>query len=152
MISLGYPTVEEELSIVENQRFTHPIHDLKPVATVQEVIELQEAVKQVFVDDLIKQYAVAIVAETRDNDEISLGSSPRGSLALYRGAQAMALIRGREFVLPDDVKALAVPMISHRIIVSAAARMRGIHGRDVIASLVDRVPVPGAQASGWLRR
>ena len=92
-----------------------------------------------------------MVKATRDHSDISLGSSPRGSLALFRGSQALAFLRGRDFVLPDDVKELTVPMISHRIIVSAAARMRGVSGRDVVSDLVDEIPVPGAQARGWFR-
>lgn len=151
MITLGYPTLEEELSIMENQRLAHPIDSLKAVSTADEITGVQNAVKEVYVDDLIKRYIVTIVESTRDNSDISLGSSPRGSLALFRGAQAMALIRGRDYALPDDVKELAVPVISHRIIVSPAARMRGVHGTDVIRELVEQVPVPGAQARGWIR-
>ena len=151
MISLGYPSAEEELAIVENQRLTHPIESLEAVATSEEVVNLQESVKDVYVDDLIKEYIVSLTESTRDHPDIALGSSPRGSLALFRGAQALAFMRGRDFVLPDDVKELAVPMISHRIIVSAAARMRGIQGRDVVTSIVDETPVPGAQARGWFR-
>ena len=152
MIKLGYPTPEEELAIVEDQRLSHPIESLTPVATAAEILALQEAAKQIYVDDLIKQYIVSLVDATRGNDDISLGSSPRGSLALFRGAQAKALIGGRDYVLPDDIKELAGPMISHRIIVSASARMRGVQGRDLIDDLLDRVPVPGAQAGGWFRR
>ena len=95
---------------------------------------------------------MTIVEATRVNEDIALGSSPRGSLALFRTAQAQALLRGRDFVLPDDVKELAVPVLSHRIIVSAAVRMRGVSGREVISAIVDQVPVPGAQAQGWFRR
>ena len=151
MISLGYPTAEEELAIVENQRQSHPIDSLDAVASSEEVISLQEAVKEIYVDDLIKRYIIALTEATRDHEDISLGSSPRGSLALFRGSQALAFMRGRDFVLPDDVKELAVPMISHRIIVSAAARMRGIRGRDVVLAIVEQIPVPGAQARGWFR-
>ena len=152
MISLGYPTTEEELAIVENQRLTHPIESLQPVTAPDEISQLQSATRNVYVDELIGQYIVTIIEATRSHPDISLGSSPRGSLALFRGAQAMALIRGRDFALPDDVKELAVPMISHRIIISAAARMRGVVGREVIRDLVDGIPVPGAQAAGWFRR
>ena len=152
MITLGYPTFEEELQIVNNQQDTHPIDSLGAVASDTEIIEIQESVKSIFVDDLIRDYIVRITEETRGHPDVSLGSSPRGSLALFRGAQAMALIRGRDFALPDDVKELAVPVLSHRIIVSASARMRGIHARDIIRDLVDQVTVPGAQARGWIRR
>jgi MoxR-like ATPase len=130
----------------------HPIESLRAVTTPAEIVQLQETARTVYVDDLIKGYIVSITQATRGHADLALGSSPRGSLALFRGSQATALVRGRDFVLPDDVKELAVPMISHRVIVSAAARMQGIRGRDVISSLVEQVPVPGAQARGWLRR
>jgi MoxR-like ATPase len=107
---------------------------------------LQESIKQVYVDDLIKQYVVSIVEATRVHPDIALGASPRGSLALFRGAQALAIIRGRDYALPDDVKELAVSVLSHRIIVSAAARMRGVDSSEIIAATIDQVPVPGAQA------
>ena len=136
---------------MEGQQLAHPIDSLEAVTNSDEIVELQQATRQVFVDDLLKEYIVAIIGSTRENPDITLGSSPRGSLALYRGAQALALIRGRDFALPDDIKELALPMISHRIIVSAAARMRGVHSRDVVAELVEQVPVPGAQARGWVR-
>ena len=151
MITLGYPSQEEERAIVENQRQAHPIESLESVTTDKEIIELQEATKEVHVDELIKEYVVAITAATRDHADISLGGSPRGSLALFRGGQAMALIRGRDFVLPDDIKELAGPTLSHRIIVAPAARMRGTHGRDIISSIVEQVQVPGAEARDWFR-
>ncbi len=151
MITLGYPSTEEELAIVEGQEMNHPIDSLQAVTTDKEIIDLQEAVKNVYVDDLIKRYIVTITEATRDHPDVALGSSPRGSLGQFRAAQALALIRGREFVLPDDVKELAVSMLSHRIIVSAAARMRGIHGREIISTLVGQIPVPGAEARGWFR-
>lgn len=151
MITLGYPSPEEELQIVEDQRMSHPIESLDAVTSAEEIIEVQNAVREVYVDDLIKQYVVAINEATRHSQDIALGSSPRGSLALFRGAQAMALIRGRDYVLPDDVKELAGPMLSHRLIISAGARMRGVHGTDIMSALVDDIPVPGAQARGWVR-
>ena len=146
MITLGYPTSDEEMLIIDDQRVSHPIDSLQPVAGGDEVTRLQETVRQVYVDDLIKQYVVALVGATRSHPDISLGSSPRGSLALFRGAQAIALLRERDFVLPDDVKELVVPVLSHRIIVSAAARMRGVEAREVINGIVDQVAVPGARA------
>ena len=152
VIKLGYPTMQEELDIIEGQRMVHPIDELESVVNSEEILKMQEVTRGVYVDDLIKQYVVTIVEATRDHEDISLGSSPRGSLALFRAAQAQALIRGRDYVLPDDVKELAVAVLSHRIIVSAAARMRGISGREVISGTVDQVPVPGARAQGWLRR
>ena len=151
MITLGYPSFEQELDIINNQQETHPIESLEAVSSAGEITAIQESVRSIFVDDLIRHYIVSITESTRDHPDLSLGSSPRGSLALFRGSQAMALIRGRDFVLPDDVKELAVPMLSHRIIVSAAARMRGIEGKAVINKLVEEAPVPGAQSKGWVR-
>ena len=121
------------------------------MASPEEISELQGVAREVYVDDLIKRYVIAIINRTREHADIALGSSPRGSLALVRGAQAMALIRGRDYALPDDVKELATPMIGHRIIVSAAARMRGLEGSDLVEEIVNELPVPGAGAKGWLR-
>ena len=99
------------------------------MTTADEIQEMQRATREVYVDDLIKQYIVTIISATRDHADIALGASPRGSLFLYRGAQALALIRGRDYALPDDVKELIVPIMRHRIIISAAARMRGCRSR-----------------------
>ena len=107
---------------------------------------------EIFVDELIRQYIVSITDATRSQPDISLGSSPRGSLGLFRASQAQALIRGRDYVLPDDVKELAVAVLAHRVIVAAPARMRGVTARDIITTVVDDTPVPGAQAAGWFRR
>jgi len=151
LIKLGYPTLDEEIAIIEGQQQAHPIETLQAVTSAEEILELQKATREIYVDDLIKRYIVNIVETTRHHDDISLGASPRGSISLFRGAQALALIRGRDYALPDDVKALAVPVISHRLIVSAAARMRGVNASDVMASIVESVAVPGAEARGWVR-
>ena len=150
-VELGYPTMEEELAIVTSQERAHPIDSLESVVGEDDIINVQEAVKDVYVDDLIRQYVVSIVEATRGHEDISLGSSPRGSLSLFRGTQALAMIRGRDYVLPDDVKELAVPMLAHRIIASASARMRGATAESIVAKLVEDIPVPGAQSRGWLR-
>ena len=150
-ITLGYPTLEEERAIVDSQELAHPIEALNAVATGDEIVKIQESVKGIYVDDLIRQYIVTVVASTREQEDISLGSSPRGSLSLFRGAQALAMIRGRDYVLPDDVKELAVPMLAHRIIAAAPARMRGITPEEIIENLVDQLAVPGAQSRGWFR-
>ena len=152
MISLGYPTAEEELTIIENQRLAHPIEALGPAASAEEVMALQEATRGIFVHDLIRQYIVSITGATRSQPDISLGSSPRGSLGLFWASQALAMIRGRDYVLPDDVKELAGPVLSHRVIVAAPARMRGVSAGEIIDSVVEQTPVPGAQATGWFRR
>ncbi len=150
-ITLGYPNEDEELSIVDQQQLSHPIESLEAVACPEEISELQKVAREIYVDDLIKRYVISIINRTREHADIALGSSPRGTLALVRGAQGMALIRGRDYALPDDVKELAIPMIGHRIIVSASARMRGLEGSDLVEEIVNEVPVPGAGGRGWLR-
>ena len=151
IISLGYPTIEEELEIIERQQMAHPIETLESVATAQEVIDLQRSIRAIYVDDLVKEYIVNLTNATRSHADISLGASPRASLAMYRGGQAIALIRGRDFVLPDDVKDLALPMLSHRMIVSPAARMRGVSSPDVVETILEQTPVPGGQARAAVR-
>ena len=146
IIRLGYPTPEEELEIVERQQLAHPIEALEAVASAEDVIGLQRAIREIYVDDLVKRYIVALVDATRSRDDVALGASPRASLALFRGAQAAALLGDRDFVLPDDVKRLAVPMLSHRMIVSAAARMRGTQSAEIVETILDETAVPGGQA------
>ena len=152
LIKLGYPTLDEEIAIIEGQQQAHPIETLQAVTTAKEILDLQKATREIYVDDLIKRYIVNLVEATRHHDDMALGASPRGSISLFRGSQALALIRGRDYALPDDVKALAVPVISHRLIISSAARMRGVNASDVMASIVESVAVPGAEARGWVRR
>ena len=151
MISLGYPSAEEEIRVINGQQVGHPIENLQSVTSAEEIQEMQRATREVYVDDLIKEYIVTIISATRGHPDIALGASPRGSLHLFRGSQAQALIRGRDYVLPDDVKELVVPVMRHRIIVSAAARMRGVDPAQVVREIADSIPVPGAQAQGWFR-
>ena len=152
MITLGYPTQEEELTILNDQQSSHPIETLVEVVSSEDIVNVQEVAKSIYVDDLVREYIVTLTNSTRNHSEIALGSSPRGSLALFRGSQAMALIRGRDYALPDDIKRLAIPMLGHRIIVSAAARMRGVQSKDIVGELVDQTTVPGAQSKSWFRR
>ncbi len=144
-ITLGYPSTEEELSIIEQQQIAHPIDGLEQVVDVPQVLELQKAAREVYVDTLIRQYIVNLAHATRSHETTYLGASPRGSLGLIRAAQALALIDGRDYVLPDDAKRLAEPVLAHRIIVSPAARMRDASGRSVVQELLERVPVPGVR-------
>ena len=146
IIRLGYPTVDEELEIVERQQLAHPIETLEAAASADEVLALQRFVREVYVDDLVKRYIVALVDATRSREDVALGASPRASLALFRGAQAVALLAGRDYVLPDDAKRLAVPMLSHRMILSAAARMRGTASAEIVEAILDETAVPGGQA------
>ena len=147
-IRLGYPEFAEEVTIIERQQTEHPLRGLEPVISPEEVLEAQGRVKAVFVDGLVKQYIVALVEATRNHPDVALGASPRGSLGLFRTSQARALLRGRDFVLPDDVKALADPVLAHRVIISPQARMRGVTGVQVVASALEEVPVPGVRSRG----
>ncbi len=144
-LSLGFPDAAGELTILENQRLRHPIEDLQPVIHAEALIALQAAVKEVFVDKLVSQYIVAISGATRKHPALYLGVSPRGSLALYRTAQAHALVAGRDYVLPDDVKALAVPVLAHRLVLDPGSAHK-TSSRDVITELLASLPVPGALA------
>ena len=147
-ISLGYPTLEEEMSILGRQQHGHPVDELNQVVAAEEVISLQEAVRDVYVDDLVKEYIVQVVQATRRHSSVYLGASPRGSLALFRTGQARALLQGRDFVTPDDVKTLAGATLSHRLIVSPAARVRNVTSNLVVDEVLDTVAVPGARARG----
>ncbi len=143
-ISLGYPSAPEEILIVERQQYTHPIEQLSPVADTSDVLMLQETVKSIYVDNLVKQYIVSLVDATRHHHSIYVGASPRGSLALFRTAQAYALIQGRDFVLPDDIKTLAEPVLVHRLILPSTAQATEKSGQTSIAEILEMLPVPGA--------
>lgn len=142
-LSLGYPSLPDEIAIMGNQQYSHPIEQLMPVATSTEVLNLQMVVKKIYVDDLVKQYIASLVAATRQHVSVYLGASPRGSLALFRAGQALALLSGRDFVLPDDIKALAEPVLAHRLIVRSTDHSREKSIRTVISQLLETVPVPG---------
>ncbi len=143
-IRIGYPSPADEIAILEAQQYQHPIADLRQVVTVEELLQAQEAVRAVYLDRQVKQYIVELVAATRSHEHAYLGASPRGSLALYRGAQALAALSGRDYALPDDVKTLAEPVLAHRLIVGPAARIRDVQPEAIIADVLKRVPVPGA--------
>ena len=145
-ISLGHPTPDEEVRILDAQQYVHPLEGIEQVVLVDELLEAQEQVKHVFVDELIKEYIVSLVNASRGHPNAYLGASPRGSLALYKTGQALAAVQGRDFVIPDDIKALAVVTLAHRIIVSPSARISHADARDVVQEMLDAVPVPGARA------
>ena len=144
-ITLGYPGKEDEQKILDAQQFRHPIERLEQVVTVQELIGAQEAVKEVYVDGLVKKYIIDLVGMTREHPDAYLGASPRGSLTLYKTSQVRAAIQGRDYVLPDDVKALASSALAHRVIVSPSARIKEVDPRSVVEDVLQSVPVPGAR-------
>ncbi len=144
-ISMGYPSFAEELSVIEGQEKTHPIDQLEAVASSDDVIKLQDAAKNVYVDAAVREYIVSLIEATRNHEDVSLGASPRASLGMFRAVRAMAIFRGRDYVIPDDVKELAYAVLAHRLILSSAARMRGLQTRQVIDGLLESVAVPGAR-------
>ncbi|MCY4008262.1 MAG: MoxR family ATPase [Anaerolineaceae bacterium] len=143
-IQLGYPKPQEEIDVLTVQQYEHPIYRLEQTVTVDELRQAQEAVRQVYVADEVKRYIVDLVLATRKHADVYLGSSPRGSLALFRTAQARAAMAGREYVIPDDVKALAEVTLAHRIIVSPVARVKDISSRSIVQEIMARTPIPGA--------
>ncbi|KOO42293.1 AAA family ATPase [Priestia koreensis] len=141
-LKMGYPSMREEIEMLSRQANQSPIANLEPVMDVSTLIELQDRVKEVYVDDTIKQYIVEIVNRTRKHDLIYLGASPRGSVALMRASQALALIQGRDFCIPDDVQYLALYVLSHRIMLKPEARYEGKVAEDVIREIIEKVYVP----------
>ena len=144
-VSLGYPTSEEQMRILDAQQFAHPIEALQQITHASDLVQVQEQLKGVYADTLIKQYIVQIVEATRRHADVYLGASPRGALTLYRTAQARAALHGRDYVIPDDVKALAESALGHRIILSPAARIKGITSGDILSELLKSMPGPGAR-------
>ena len=147
-IKLGYPNASDEMNILDTHQFHHPLDDLEQIMTAEELVVIQKQIRSIHVDPSIREYIVAIANATRNHNNIYLGSSPRGSLALYRTSQALAAIRGRGYVIPDDVKLLAKPTLAHRIIVTPAARVRAITSTAVLDEILQSVPVPGAWVGG----
>ena len=144
-IRLGYPEPSDEIAILDSQQYVHPLTQIEQVVEVEALTTAQEKLKDVYVDPLIKRYIVDIITQTRRHPDVYLGASPRGSLALYRTGQARAAMLGRDYVLPDDVKALATSTLAHRLIVSPSARLRDVTGETVMREILSSLPVPGAR-------
>ncbi len=147
-ISLGYPKVVDEMNILDSHQHHHPLDDLTQIMTAEELVRIQQQIRAIHVDPSIREYIVAITNMTRSHLNIYLGASPRGSLALFRASQALAAIRGRSYVIPDDVKLLARPTLAHRILVAPAARVRAITSTAILEEILQNVPVPGAWVGG----
>jgi MoxR-like ATPase len=144
-INIGYPTLRDEVEMVRRQKLAHPLESLERVISVEELLEVQMAVKGVEVSSEIEDYIVNIVNATRSHGELYLGASPRGSLGLYRTAQARAALEGRGYVIPDDVKALAASVLSHRMILGSAARIREVNTLVIVDEILNSVHVPGGE-------
>ena len=147
-ISLGYPKAVDEMNILDSHQHHHPLEDLAQIMTAEELVLIQRQVRSVHVDPSIREYIVTIANATRSHASIYLGASPRGSLALFRASQALAAMRGRGYVIPDDVKLLAKPTLAHRLIVTPSARVRSITSTAVLDEILQTVPVPNAWVGG----
>jgi len=145
-LSLGYPSAADEMRILELQREHHPVQDIGQVITAEELVAAQTAVKQVYVDDLIKEYIVDLANASRRHPDVYLGASPRGSLGLFKTARAYAALQGRTYVIPDDVKGLVESTFAHRLIISPSARLKNVEARAVVEQIATSVPVPGLRA------
>jgi MoxR-like ATPase len=147
-LSIGYPDLESEARMLDNQRrLTHPVTDLKPVAQADEIAPLEEGVTQIYMDPMVRGYLLSLVEATRHEPALRIGISPRGSLALYRSAQAYAALHGRNYVTPEDVKAMALPVFRQRLILSSDAFVRGVSPDRLIESILDRTAVPEYRTS-----
>ena len=146
-ISLGHPSPEDEIKILDSQQIIHPVETISQVATAQEMLQAQDDVKKIHLDPSIKEYIVTLVNTTRTHPDVYLGASPRGSLGLYRTGQALAAIEGRDYVIPDDIKRLTEVTLAHRIIVSPSARIRNVDSRAILEEVLQSVPVPGTRVN-----
>ena len=141
-LTIGYPDESEENAILERFRLQDPLPELREVVTPEEILVMIQARRQVRLSEPVREYIVKVARATRRNPEIELGASPRASLALYQASQAWAAIAGRDFVLPDDVKQLAPHVLTHRLMISAQAQLRGRRPEELVSSVVETVPVP----------
>jgi len=141
-LAIGYPSEAEEADILERFRISDPLPDLKPVSSPQEILQLIELRRQVRVEASIRDYIVKVARATRKNQEVSLGASPRATMAIFQAAQSWAAIQGRDYVLPDDVKQMAPHVLTHRMMLSPQAQLRGRQPEELVAGIVDTVPVP----------
>jgi MoxR-like ATPase len=147
-LSLGYPGIEEEGKMLMRLQHGHPIDNLAPVVSAADVVASQEKIRDIHVEDKVRKYLLEIVQATRQHEDILLGGSPRASIALFRTAQTLAAIQGRDFVLPDDVKRMVQPVLGHRVILRPEARLRKVTTAALLQELVSeiRVPVPASRA------
>lgn len=146
--SLGYPSMEEEMRMLELLQREHPIDAIEPVATAEELIAAQKAVRDVYVDAKVRQYLLQIVHDSRSHESLALGGSPRASIALMRSAQAMAAVLGRNYVLPDDIKKVAGAVMGHRMILKPESRLRKLTTQSVLDEIISEIAVPSVSPAG----
>ena len=147
-LRLGYPQPIEEIVILDEQKRTHPLEDLEEVLTVAELLEMQAGIREIYVDSSVADYIVRLVNNTRTHPDVYLGASPRGSIALYRAGQALAGLLGRDYVIPDDIKALAEPALAHRLIIKTSSSIHDVQAGQVIRELLESTPIEGIRPTG----
>ena len=145
-LRMGYPKAVEEIVILDEQKRLHPIDDLRQVLELEELRQMQAAIKEIYVDPTVADYIVRLVTATREHPDVYLGASPRGSINLYRSSQALAALEGRDYVIPDDVKQLAVAVLAHRLIVKSQASLREIDPDAIVREILGQVAVSDAPA------
>jgi MoxR-like ATPase len=141
-LSIGYPSFTDENSMLDRLRLSHPIDDIQQVAEAPELIAAQRSIRDTYVHDKVREYIVRVVHATRRSSELSMGGSPRASIALYRASQALAASEGRTYVIPDDIKDVVLPILAHRVIVHPESRLRGKKNTEIIEGIVETVPAP----------
>jgi MoxR-like ATPase len=144
-LRLGYPSMSDEIRVLDDQQIRHPLETLKSVVKAKEVMQAIEDVKHIFISPAIKKYIVDLTTRTRQSSDVYLGASPRGSLSLARVGRARAALQGRDYVLPDDIQAVAIAVLAHRIIVSPAARLRDLSSDRIVQEAIHATPVPGGE-------
>ena len=142
--SVGYPGEQEELQMLERFQRSEPLEELVAVVTLEDVLQMQHARRDIIISAPVRRYIIDVVRATRDHAAVQFGASPRGSLGLMRASQALAVLRGREYTLPDDVKLLAVPVLAHRLILNEQNRLRGESAKDVLEAIIEQLPVPSS--------
>ena len=147
-LRLGYPQPIEEIVILDEQKRSHPLEELEEVLTVEDLRAMQAAVREIYVDSSVSDYIVRLVNGTRNHPDVYLGASPRGSIALYRAGQALAGLLGRDYVIPDDIKALAEPALAHRLIIKTSSSIHDVQAGQVIQGLLESTPIDGIRSVG----
>ncbi len=147
-LRLGYPQPLEEVVILDEQKRHHPLEELEIVCTVEELRDMQHAIRDIYVDPTVADYIVRLVGATRGHPDVYLGASPRGSIALYRAGQALAGLLGRDYVIPDDIKALAEPALAHRLIIKTSSSIHDIQAGNVVHELLDTIAIDGIRPTG----
>ncbi len=140
-LHLGYPSPSEEIVILDEQKRGHPLDEIDVVASVGDLTDMQDGIREIYVDATVADYIVRLVNATRSHPDVYLGASPRGSLALYRAGQAFAALSGRDYVIPDDIKLLAEPALAHRLIIKTSASIRDVDQGAIVRELLDSIPI-----------